>query len=460
VKRSGYILASFDTLAGITSRFMLGRKGRWYDNFTADQVADFFSRTTEGFLHSYGQEFPNKKTYKNYNKNYTNMLQGCLNTGLFKNNNLIIDSGGFQISIGRLNRKESELLFKMYYEWIQENYKMFQRYFILDIPPGPGCTVFNNFEDVYKMNLESYLYAKNLPDEVREKCIYIHHFRTPKLWEIYTKIMRENDMFSSFKYHGTGGVVANMDGDTSIPVIIYILPLIPLLNECKKAGRNFLNFHILGGANYRDVLFYKLFENLVRDKHGINLRITFDSSGVYKQTMHARFMYIFAQDGYIRKLHLKEHDLDKRFLFENTIHDTYQACMDELADTAGFKRIKIDDVYDNKTRMFHEDIKVYTLIYALYMYEKVEEFIEKFANDAMPYYYNQDYLEFNNRCINVTQKINQGRITKKQLIKTHFISKSLDLLTSLDEEYCHHLVKKFLAKDEFTYLHHGNMLTI
>jgi hypothetical protein len=221
-----------------------------------------------------------------------------------------------------------------------------------------------------------------------------------------------------------------------------------------------LNFHILGGANYRDVLFYKLFENLVRDKHGINLRITFDSSGVYKQTMHARFMYIFAQDGVIRKLHLKEHDLDKRFLFENTIYDTYQACMDELADTAGFKHIKIDDVYDKTSRMFHEDIKVYTLIYALYMYEKVEEFIEKFANAAMPFYYSQNHLEFNNLCIDITQRINQGRITKKQLIKTHFISKSLDLLTSLDEDYCHHLVKKFLAKDEFTYLQHGNMLTI
>lgn len=461
MKRSGYVLASFDTFAGITSRFMQGKKGRWNDNFTAEQISSLLSRTTEGFLHSYGQEFPNKKDYSKYNNSYTKLLSKCINTGLFQGCNIIVDSGGFQISIGRLDRRESNLLMNMYYEWVSENHDLIQRYFILDVPPGPGCKVFKDFKDVYNLNLLSYRQAQDLPDNIRSKCIYIHHFRTPQLWKIYTKIMKENNMFPSFEYHGTGGVVANMDGDTSIPCIIYILPLIPLLNECKRVGRNYLNFHILGGANYRDVFFYSLFTRIVKDKHNIDLRITYDSSGVYKQTMHARFMYIIANDGVIRKLHLKEHEINKRFLFSQSIYNTFQNCMDELAEIGGFKKITLDDIYDKKTRMFHEDIKVYTLLYALYMYEKIEEFIGGFADQAMPLYYSGDLIEFDKLCLKMTRRINQGKLTKKQIIKTNFISKSLDALTNLDEDYCHHLVKTALAKDEFIYLNKcKSLLTI
>ena len=45
--------------------------------------------------------------------------------------------------------------------------------------------------------------------------------------------------------------------------------------------------------------------------------------------------------------------------------------------------------------------------------------------------------------------IKQGKLTKKQMTKSHSIASSLDMLISLDEDYCKFLVNKFLAKDEF-----------
>jgi hypothetical protein len=45
--------------------------------------------------------------------------------------------------------------------------------------------------------------------------------------------------------------------------------------------------------------------------------------------------------------------------------------------------------------------------------------------------------------------INQGKLTKKQMKKSGSIASSLDMLVSLDEDYCKFLVNKFLAKDEF-----------
>jgi len=75
--------------------------------------------------------------------------------------------------------------------------------------------------------------------------------------------------------------------------------------------------------------------------------------------------------------------------------------------------------------------------------------MQKFAQDLYPLYEAGDLAEFYRQCSAVTQIINQGKLTKKQRTKAHSISRSLDMLISLDEDYCKFLVNKFLAKDEF-----------
>jgi len=457
---SGYVLAGFETLATIVDNFFYGKRGRWNENFTRPQISEFLSGACAGYLHSFGQNFANKKKYHKYNETEALMYQKCRDMRLFDGCDFIADSGGFQISIGRLSRRESMLLMTMYYEWLEDYHEVLQKAFILDIPPGPGCEIFHSFEDVYKLNLESYQRAKNLNDELRKKIIYIHHFRTPKLWEIYTKIMRENDMFNSFEYHGTGGIVANMSSDMIIPVIIYVLPIIPLLNECKKYGRDYLNFHILGGANFRDMFFYELFRIVVKKHHNIDLNITYDSSGIYKQVMHARYIHVPDENGFIRKMNIKSNNLNNRFYDKldlennswesNKVEDQFQILLNKCATSHGFKPITVDGVYDDVTNTFHEDVKVYSLLYTLGRYGEIENDMEKMANQAFPLYDQGDLEGFYKKCLDVTRIINQGKLTKKQKTKAHSISRSLDMLINLDEDYCKFLIDKFLAKDEFS----------
>ena len=450
--RSGYVLAGFETLATIMDNFIAGRRGRFNDNFTRAEVSNFLANIGSGYLHSYGQDFPGKKKYNKYNEKETNLFKICRDMRIFDNCDLIADSGGFQISTGKLTRRESELLYKMYYDWVQESYEYYDKAFILDIPPGPGCEIFHNFYDVYKLNLESYQLAQSLPDHVREKIIYIHHFRTPKLWEIYTKILRDYEMFPSFKYHGCGGIVANMASDMSIPCIIYVLPIIPLINECKTHGRDFLNFHVLGGANFRDVLYYELFKLAVKKYHNIELNLTYDSSGVYKQVMHARFLLVEDGNGHIRKMNLKQDALHHRFFFDEPTMVTYERVLNEMAVKHGFKPIQIDGVYSEETGTFHEDVKVYSILYTLNNYSKVQEQMREFANRVFDMHENGLEREFNDECLEMTRKINQGKLTKKAKIKAYCISRSLDMLKNLDEDYCKYLVDKFLSKDEFVEL--------
>ncbi len=400
------------------------------------------------------------------------MFTKCRDMRIFDDCNFIVDSGGFQISVGKLTRRESDLLYKMYYEFLEEHHQVYDKAFILDIPPGPGCEIFHNFEDVYKQNLDSYEQARNLPDHVRKKVIYVHHFRTPKLWEIYTKILKDTEMFPDFEYHGTGGIVANMSSDMSIPCIIYVLPLIPLINQAIKYGRNYLNFHVLGGANFRDVLFYELFKITMKKKHNFDLNMTYDSSGPYKQVMHARFLHAKDNAGYIRKMSIKPKDMHQRFYhgerldtgeFENgdgsdgiTTETHYQYLMDQLADKWGFKRINIDSgygMYKNKsgiyTETFHADVKAYSTLYALNIYSEIHNEMRAFAERVYPMYASGALEEFYEECFDITRVINQGKLTKKQKIKSFSIPVSLDMLTNLDEDGCEYLVKKYLAKDEF-----------
>jgi hypothetical protein len=349
----------------------------------------------------------------------------------------------------------------MYYEWLQEFPQMYDRAFILDVPPGPGCKVFNNFNDVYNWNYESYMVAKNLPSDIKNKLIYVHHFRTPKLWEIYTKLMRENELFKEFNYHATGGIVANLGSDLSIPCFIYTIPLIPLLNECKKYKRDFLNFHILGGAGYRDVLFYELVKKAVYDFHKIKLNITYDSSGAFKQVMFARYMWVRDGDDHLKKMDIRSCNLQNRFYNDKSVIDTYQKMMDELAVENDFKKIDLSDVYMDNQGSMHEDVKIYSIMYALHRYHTVKKEMEEFADEVYPLYKNKQYAEFYHRCIEVTRLLNQGKLTSKQGTKAHSFIRSLDMLVDLDEDYCQFLVDKFLAKDEFVQLFESKkMMTI
>jgi len=455
---SGYVLAGFETLATIVDNFFKGKRGRWNENFTREEISAFLSSKCAGYLHSYGQNFSNKKKYDKYNWTEANMYQRCKDMRIFDGCTMIADSGGFQISIGRLSRRESDLLRVMYYDWIEEYHHLLDKAFILDIPPGPGCEIFHNFYDVYKLNLESYERARALPDEIRKKIIYIHHFRTPQLWDIYTKIMRDNEMFPMFEYHGTGGIVANMSSDMIIPCIIYVLPIIPLLNEAKKYGRNYLNFHVLGGANFRDIFFYELIQKATWEYHKIKLNITYDSSGIYKQVMHARYMHITDGLGNIKKMNIKSDNLANRFFkdelneYSITVEDMLQQVLNETAVKHNFKPISLDGVYCDISNTFHEDVKVYSILYTLGNFSNIQGILKKAVAEIYPYYEAGDVETFYKKCIKITKFLNQGKLTKKQDQKAHSIYRSLDMIKNLDEDYCEFLVNKYLSKDEFVEL--------
>ncbi|MCK5614857.1 hypothetical protein KAR91_74030 [Candidatus Pacearchaeota archaeon] len=448
---SGYVLAGFETLATILNNFALRDTKKRFDNhFTPEQISSFLRTTCHGFLHSFGQNFTGKKTYDKYIDLEAKLYRQARSYGFFDGCTFIADSGGFQASIGRINPDETQRLIDLYHEFLVKHTDVIDRAFILDLPPGPGCKLFNTFDDIYDRNLETYTLAKNLPQEARDKVIYIHHFRTPKLWDIYGDILRSEGMFESFQYFGTGGIVANMASDTAIPCIIYVLPMIPLINQAIAHGRDKLTFHILGGANFRDILFYEMFQTLVREKHGVELEISYDSSGLFKGLMIGRFFQMIGEDGIIRKVDIRSQTLNKRFKDDKRVIDVYTEAVKEVTEQYDFKPISMDPVYDPDTGTFFEETKIYSMFVMLNMYAKVQQILRGQAKRLYPIYASGDREEFGRQVELVTRSINGGKISRKQKAKSYSLIKSLDMLSNLDENYCKYIVTKYLAKDEFS----------
>lgn len=249
-----------------------------------------------------------------------------------------------------------------------------------------------------------------------------------------------------------------MTGDMAVPCIIYVLPLIPLINRAIKYGRDYLDFHILGGATYRDILFYELFKKVVMDKHKIKLNITYDSSTIFKGLMVGRHVNIM-DNGVIRKTDLRSPCLDKRFNSSDmTIEEKFIETIGNFAKKYGFKELDHETIYSKETNTFYDPYRLYSMFYLISMYSEIEDLMRVVADEAYPIYLSGDHEHFNNIIENVTRKLNSNKITKKQTVKSYSICKSLNMLVDLDEDYCEYITNKFLVKDEFLELTNKKLL--
>ncbi len=451
-----YVVAGMKSFGIILEKFLNDEHFKNY--MTSEKISNFLRQNCNKFLYSYGQHFDKRKDYSTYNQMIHSLFDKNRKTPFFNGCEFIVDSGAFQVSTGQLNKKECDILQDLYYDFLSNCTDVYERAFILDLPLGPECQLENTSKNLYNLNKKSYEKASSLPDDIRDKIIYVHHFRTPKSWEIYTRILDELELFDKFQYHATGGIVANMSGDNLIPCIIYILPLVQLINRAKKYNRSRLNFHILGGSSFKDVLFYELFRKVVKEKHKIDLIITYDSSAIFKSLIVGRNFYVIDDENQIiRKLNLRSFALSLNYGYDKSTFNIFKEEINKLCNKYNFKFINRDNLYDSETKTFYSDYRIYAIFYILSVYNDLEKRMEEFANYIYPLFDSNDQQGFNDEVSKMMISLNHGKITRKQTVKTNSIFKSLEMLSSLDEDYCEYIVNKYLEKDEFIDI--NNLLT-
>ncbi|GIU69110.1 MAG: hypothetical protein KatS3mg002_0346 [Candidatus Woesearchaeota archaeon] len=454
---SNFVCSACESLYKIIIKFWESPENK--GQIPESSLTNFFDTACQKFLHSFGHNLKLKSNFEIHKQTKNKILQECKQTPFMGSKGAYyIDSGGFQVSTGILDAKRSDLLVKYYYEFLEEYPNSYEKAFILDIPPGPGCQYFNSFDDVYRKNLYSYTKAANFPDHIRSKIIYIHHFRTPKLWNIFNRILYENNFFEKFQYFGTGGISANMKTDIIVPFILYSIPLVPILNLCKKYNRKEIKFHILGGSGFRDVLFYKLFSYFIEKEHQIKCEITYDSSTIFKGFMVGRILYIM-DNGILKKVNIRTNYLDKKAGNESSLMERIRNDMNIMCKEFNFELIETDTFYGGENNSFTKEMRLYASLYMIYMYYRVEKMLDQIISELYNRYKEGNFNEFQKSLFSITKLLNSGRPTQKQIFKTQSVLNSLSLIQDLDEDKCNYLINHYLHSDEFSYLKSSPVLS-
>jgi len=164
---------------------------------------------------------------------------------------------------------------------------------------------------------------------------------------------------------------------------------------------------------------------------------------------------------YIRKTDLRSNKLGHRYYSsEKTIAEKYGECLDIFAVNHGLKPLNLNEnnIYDDKSGTFFEEVKLYSMLYMLSMYSEVEKIMSEKAKSLYELYIAGEIESFSEIIGTTIRNINSGKITQKTKTKSFSISKSLEMLTNLDEDYCKYIVNKYLSKDEFIELTNERIL--
>ena len=449
-----YVVAGSDCFVSLLGNFIDNHNGSEY--FNDDKINNFLKNSIDRYLYSFGTglSYKTKKMSPKHVEKIVGEIKKINARPFMKETKLYIDSGGFQVAMGAVETRDMPTFIKKYHDFLENNHNEFSYAFTLDLPPGPGTAseIFNSYQQIEDLNRESYKASAALSQPAKDKMIYIHHFRTPSLYDTWSKFLWDEHLADGFKNFATGGIVANMATDMTIPVIIYVIPLSEILKYAISKNMKSFNFHVLGGANFIDVFYHKLFAYHIKKVHNIDVNITYDSSAIFKALAIGRFIPAFKEDGTLHKMDLKSKGLHLRFDGKTTIQDKVYELVNDMCRHYGFKELspETDPIYDTERNTFTRSVHMNLICYVLRIYRYLELHAEAFIEEVYPLYASGKQDEFDEKCYEFAKKINQGKNTRKQKAKIASIAKSLQILTDMDRDYNRHLIQKFMSTDNIS----------
>ena len=246
------------------------------------------------YLYSLYNGFSNSEFGYNTLDKLSNTITRFYN-GLYDEEQLIIDSGGFSIIQGLVNPRDMTKFIECYCYFIEYHQDIFNHIISLDIPIFLKYPMFNNVKTIKEINFKSCIMTKEILEkqpELYEKFIFVWHFKLQKqfdIWrELYDTLFGED---KKIKHHSIGGLVS-LRGITGIkfsPFIGPIYRIIKLLEEGKTDENSII--HILGVYGKHDRFFLQFMDILINKYYFKNSKksidISFDTinytiSGLYK----------------------------------------------------------------------------------------------------------------------------------------------------------------------------------
>ena len=123
---------------------------------------------------------------------------------------LYVDSGGYSIITGRVNFQDIEEYEEYYQEFLEKDSEHYDYIFSLDIPYGIEDEKLKDRQVLHAFNyrvLNRSFDAISRNPALKEKFIFIYHFRMLDLWDVWQKLYSELDIGKKVIHRAIGGMV-------------------------------------------------------------------------------------------------------------------------------------------------------------------------------------------------------------------------------------------------------------
>ena len=180
---------------------------------------------------------------------------------------------------------------------------------------------------------------------------------------------------------------------------------------CKKNKLNSFKFHVLGGANLIDILYHQLFSKHIKEFHGIDCLISYDSSSVFKGAFNGRYINTIKEDGSIVKMSFKSNEMHIRYDNNFTVEEKMYDVLNRVASLHNIKLLDPKEVpiYDSVTGTLSRQVTNYLLLEVLQLYKDVEEESKILSEQLYKTYQTGSVENFNKQALEITKKFNQGK---------------------------------------------------
>ena len=316
------------------------------------QINAFLRGNVGRFLASIGEVFQAHPKTDDAVAAFSDIMSDIMSRPYFSGCEIMVDSGGFQIQNGDLPKSELNRFVPAYYQYVKEHIGGLVWAFHLDLAPGGTECIFQTEAEMLSWNLESYQRASKLPKTTRERMFYIHHFRTPAIRRVWNTLLQSGyaDKFYNF---ATGGM-ASRSNSRKTPCVPYSIPLVDILSYVKERRPNLkrFRFHLLGAAQFQDILIHRMFERHIAETHSLLVEITFDSSRFFSDVIGregARSTFAVTGPEILTKLDLHEAGLDRRFRQFSTRRDAFYHHVNEVVQKDGMRPLNPskNPIYEN-----------------------------------------------------------------------------------------------------------------
>ncbi len=276
-----------------------------------------------------------------------------------------VDSGGFQVATMQIPRSLIDIYIDTYVDFLESN--DFDWAFSLDIPNN---LEYNSIKDLINLNEKSLSKIANSSTN-KDKILFVVHFRTLDLFEIWTPLMQYLNVFNNV---AIGGLVVAQSNMRNLPFIFSVIGLLMLLTGWKKMSIKKAKFHVLGNSTFKDVILYTLIRELFKEEYKIDLDLTYDSSNLFKKFQLARFFTYWDEvNERSAVISAKTRNLDRKYM--NRTHG--QVLLDDcnaMAKICNFD-YNITKIYDENTK-FDKHIEPFSLLIEAYQQSKYENYID------------------------------------------------------------------------------------